>query len=679
MDPSEVVGRLSKGIGTVEFRGETIKGRLSLVDLQFDGPIKFIDCTIHGDFDISRAHIFSLELRNCEVKGHLILQQSRLKGHATLAEIRATSLQGTELRVGGRLDLQGAVIKEGIVLLDAVIEGSIRAQTLESNATLLDGSKIGHGVFFTKATIANLRMLHANVGTVVDLEEAKIEALNLDGLSVGGSLNGKKSRIGTAHIIAAHVKGDINFREVHFSGRADFDRTTVEDSIRFMDARFDAEAEFLGLKVAGQFIFDNAIVAKNFSAQGLIVEGDARFIRARFTGEADFDRAQFGSGLFADNNGAAIFQSTATFMDVCFNGNANFYQCEFYGRSRFDRMQVRGRMLFGKAKFRTGNEPVGLLGLRIGGQAVFDEAEFSSALHLDGSVIEQDLRFFSAVFHSGVAFPAVRVGGQAVFDGAVFKDTVSFVRMNVAGELGLLGTRFEKAAYFERADIQGGVFVGQHVSGTVTTFQGPASFTGCHFGAMLNLSKVDLQGVTDFSNAVFDAIWDYTAFARLIVDHDVEPGNSLRTVEDLAARAGNPAAARSIYYLRRSTELSARWSEAQKSRAIRPLPSLAWNAILRYTVGYGVRPERLMAILVALTVAQSIALVHGASVANAVPSWPRAVTISIASLSPLPSEDGIVYESEPVEVLVNLIRVTGWITVTIGVLALGGFFRKFSW
>lgn len=181
--------------------------------------------------------------------------------------------------------------------------------------------------------------------------------------------------------------------------------------------------------------------------------GDANFSGAHFKGGCNFERTKF-SGVVAFISsqflGAANFSRVAIQDIDCsravFKHGANFRHAEFMGAAIFDRCNfnrtstfeasVFAEAIFTDAIFRD----VSFQNTKIGGVALFGDAEFEGSLIFDGAKIGDLADFSSSVPKaiggdrrlsrggSSVSFEDTVFDGPAIFENRIFRTGANFTR-----------------------------------------------------------------------------------------------------------------------------------------------------------------------------------------------------------------------------------------------------------
>lgn len=200
-------------------------------------------------------------------------------------------------------------------------------------------------------------------------------------------------------------EGDAHFGGVTFGGEARFGSAVFEEEARFSGARCEGEVRFDAAALRGLAWFDDATIA-----------GSASFDGATFSSVASFDGVAFGGPVAFDR---AAFASQVSFVGATFARLASFDQTTFTGESWFTRAELCGGAWFGEARF---TEGVSYRGAWLGGDVVFDEAEFAGPVDVDGAN-SGSVSFRRARFLAEQSLH-LRSGGPVVFMGSRFAQRV---------------------------------------------------------------------------------------------------------------------------------------------------------------------------------------------------------------------------------------------------------------
>jgi uncharacterized protein YjbI with pentapeptide repeats len=213
---------------------------------------------------------------DCPNFGYLSLRQVEIDGPVDLRYCRFTAAPDFfQLRTTSYVDLEGARLERGIKasFIEAPDGVDFYRATLGGNLDL-EGSKVGD------------RLRIANCGTING-------SLVLRGCQIDGDLECYDITVsGPAYLSNMMVEGDISFRKSSFSEGVQFFYTTSRQKVDLSHCRFIGLADFEGLRVAHDLIWDEASFQRN----------------------AIFDKADLGGFM----EGAATFQGEASFARTIF-------------------------------------------------------------------------------------------------------------------------------------------------------------------------------------------------------------------------------------------------------------------------------------------------------------------------------------------------------------------------
>lgn len=204
-----------------------------------------------------------------------------------------------------------------------------------------------------------------------------------------------------------------SFRDTEFKNEAFFKNAIFEEFADFEDAKFLAEAIFIGTE------FGNSASFKN----------------AKFSNDADFEDAQFGDNADFAN---AEFASSSWFERSKFNKNTSFYSTQFNEGALFQDAQFGDWVAFDNAKFL---EKTDFTRTTFSGTSSFVDTQFGDRLIFFGTMFEGDAHFkvvnknssekdqFNPSNFKSVSFAGSTFKGRADFSGRTFTAATSFGRV----------------------------------------------------------------------------------------------------------------------------------------------------------------------------------------------------------------------------------------------------------
>jgi hypothetical protein len=229
----------------VQVVGAWVTGRLDLTDLQLPASLWLYRCVFDAALELDGARIAgSLSLRDCRIPGL----------HADRCDLRGDLVVDAGTTVAGEVRLRGARIGGDINAAGARIGRGEPAAVSAQRPWVADGAQIGGDVRLHRGfeSIGEVRWVGAHIGGDFDASRARLsghidrqglrhEALNLDGIRVGGNLvlDSGFAAAGTVSAVRARIGGDLLGSGATFDLTGD--STWGEDgaSLRLDRARID--------------------------------------------------------------------------------------------------------------------------------------------------------------------------------------------------------------------------------------------------------------------------------------------------------------------------------------------------------------------------------------------------------------------------------------------------------
>lgn len=239
------------------------------------------------------------------------------------------------------------------------------------------------------------------------------------------------------------------------------------------------------------------------------------------TGRSRMGTALFDSAIFQGTAHfeSVIFQGDALFGTATFEGNASFESAVFHGDALFDPTIFKGFVQFHLATFRSdarfqsaifeSKAATAFTSVTFEGDASFISARFKSAALFTSAVFERDASFLLASFESSIQFVSAFFKGDArfdqatfrhyaQFDSAVFGGVAEFDQVTFHSSVAFTWTRCGNGARFDRATFHG--FVQFHS----TTFGNDALFTSATFKNDAWFRSTNFEKDARFEGAVFE-------------------------------------------------------------------------------------------------------------------------------------------------------------------------------
>jgi hypothetical protein len=605
--------KLAERVVAVRLRGAQVVGRLNLGGATLRCPLELNQCYLRHRLDLAKANIPNLSLRGSYLHSRLSGRQLQV-AHTLNLSRRFHCNSGAvfkQAHIGGELDCSEAVFANrggyalnanrltadgGVFLRKAQCTGEIRLQGAhiggqlvcteavfanpDGNALSADGLTVDGGVFLRKAQCTGeVGLPGADIRGVLACDEAVLtnpggNALRADGLTVDGGVFLRKAQCtGEVRLPGADIKGVLACNEAvltnpdgnalraegltvgggvflskaRCTGEVGLLGADIKGALACNEARCIGEVGLLGAHVGGQLICDEAVFTNlsgpSLIADDLTADGVMSLRKAQCTGEVRLLGAHVGGQLICDE---AVFTNPSGH-----SLNANRLTAD-------DGMSLRKTQCTGEVR---------LLGAHIEGALDCTEATFvnpdgdalnAARLTLDGAMFLQ-----KAQCTGEVQLSAAHIGGQLVCNEATF--------VNPNG----------KAVSLQSTSVVGDVLM------YPDSLEGGLDLTRTQVGAWLDAKKTWPQSIT-LDGFVYSSIHapDATIEDRL---RSWLPRNSYRPqpYEQLAGvyrREGNEQAARVV------TIGKQRARRADHARWWIRWPSVAWSAVLRWSIGYGYRP-----------------------------------------------------------------------------------------
>lgn len=495
------------------------------------------------------------------------------------------------------------------------------------------------------------------------------------------------------------LKDTIDLSFSVFKKAAVFDGSRFENRVLLNGIRTQADLKWKTTDFGSELECQDATIGRNLSAEGAVFrsfdfEGssiggvalfkDEKSRRAEFRGDATFDLVQINGGLQIQS---AEFQSEVTFTAATIKNFADFRNAIFRGKAQFDGASFLGDAKFDAVQFvpkkpDTDNddkdvdtELIRFPGVRIAGQAVFDNCLFAGSARFDQTHFESEAFFESAKFSEDVRFDGASFAGPASFEGASFVPNGASNRIDFRGAKG------------------GSIdFTGAHFSGGTVTFQ-DAAFRVVYFHHESEAIASDRQlplrgkGGLDLRGFTYERIFmSWREALEILEPYDVQP---YRQLERALRTMGKDHEADDVY-------LQQRWrafrNSIQRKQWLVATGLLIYGCVLRF----GVKPWRLAGISILLLLC-SVAIFHqpnatepikdSACIAHQLDPW-EAFGVSLNYFLPIQVPVSACYAAstrtafEACRHLISfalwatILKILGWIFVPLGVAALGGLLRQ---
>jgi hypothetical protein len=569
-----------------------------------------------GDLDLTASVLQVVRLRNAHVGGELTLDGVELlggdppdlgDGAVHPLERRATSAAGMVLvagamRVDGTMSCRNGFVAHGLVDLTVAHIGgqlSLHDARLEGGLAA-DGLRVDVGMWFVRVEAkATIRLLSARIAGQLSMRATTLaEGMIADGLRVEGAMfcDDRFVAEGPVRLIGAHVAGPLTLKDATFAKGIHADRLRVEGGM-FCHEGFEArdEVRLLAAHVGGQILCRGASFGGGLAADGIRVvddmfcDGDftsakdVRLLGAHIGGQLSFNGAKLAGDLTADGmrveggmfcgEGCTV-EGVVRLVAASVKVQLSFSDATLVGGMLADRLHVAGNM-FCQVGFRS-TGPIRLLAAHVTQQLSFGEGTLACpeglALDLEGARIDGDL---------GLQFAERPLGGvdlTGVTVGRLFDSESTWPR-----SLRLAGCSYRQAHAAEDAS------------------RPPDADAPLRrlWRGMRPAPPPDVQR--------------RLRWIRLAEEESVAPASGESPASAPIAPRGSrfapqPYTELMALYRREGRDGDVRYvayeRERRRSGQLRPLGK-AWNAFLRWTVGYGYKPLRALGLLFALVIVGS--------------------------------------------------------------------------
>jgi hypothetical protein len=554
--------------------GLRISGRLNLHAVQLKAPLIFHGCYFDEPVNLMAATAVEIRLTGCHLSV-LAADQLITRGDLDLSmsTLKIVSLPGAH--IGGQFVLNGTKLTSDSYPPD-LGDGTLHprqsrqfASTYAEVALMADGLRVDEGMFCRNGFEAQgeVRLPGAHIGGQLSFNKATLrQGLSAFGLKVDRDMFCRNG---------FEAQGEVNLRRAHIAGALEFDNATLGQGLSanslhvgmgmYCQNGFEAqEVNLQNAHIAGQLSFEKATLRQGLTAYGLRVDGDMfcrngfeargqiRLLGAHIAGQLSFDNATLGQRLLAESLQVGASMYCRNGFEA--QGEVNLRRAHIAGALEFDNATLRqGLSAFGlkvdrNMYCRNGFEAQGEVNLQsahIAGQLSFSEAKpiilSERALILDGARVDDDLVLcFTERCEGEISLADARVGRLLDSESTWPK------RLRLGG--------FEYDAVRTTED--------RNQEGWRMRRNRPAVEQRLRWIRLAEESQNDGSGASGYVPQ---------PYMQLIAFYQ---------------REGRDGDARRVAYEREC-----------RHRNQHGLPRKAWNTLLRFTVGYGYRPLRALAVL----------------------------------------------------------------------------------
>jgi hypothetical protein len=583
--------------GQLSFNKATLRQGLSAFGLKVDRDMFCRNgFEAQGEVNLRRAHIAgALEFDNATL-GQGLSANSLHVGMGMYCQngFEAQEVNLQNAHIAGQLSFEKATLRQGLTAYGLRVDGDMFCRNgFEARGQIrLLGAHIAGQLSFDNATLGQRLLAESlQVGASmycrngfeaqgeVNLRRAHIAgALEFDNATLRQGLSARLLHVGMTMYCrnGFEAQGEVNLQSAHIGDLLSFDNATLRQGLSAFGLKVDrdmfcrngfeaqGEVNLQSAHIAGQLSFEKATLRQGLTAYGLRVDGDMfcrngfeargqiRLLGAHIAGQLSFDNATLGQRLLAESLQVGASMYCRNGFEA--QGEVNLRRAHIAGALEFDNATLRqGLSAFGlkvdrNMYCRNGFEAQGEVNLQsahIAGQLSFSEAKpiilSERALILDGARVDDDLVLcFTERCEGEISLADARVGRLLDSESTWPK------RLRLGG--------FEYDAVRTTED--------RNQEGWRMRRNRPAVEQRLRWIRLAEESQNDGSGASGYVPQ---------PYMQLIAFYQ---------------REGRDGDARRVAYEREC-----------RHRNQHGLPRKAWNTLLRFTVGYGYRPLRALAVL----------------------------------------------------------------------------------
>lgn len=665
---------------------------------EVDGEARFPGAVIGGQAAFTGVEFKDVIFSGTEIKGGLFFQPLEKDYSQSIFSDIPCSIKGKAdfvgTRIGGQARFEVSHFKE-LAFDTAEIKGTLlvlgdgKSPCHIEGKTSLRGAQIGGQVVFIGVTFKELAF-----------DAAKVSA----DLMMQPDDNDNPCRItGEARFHSATIDGSLDFKGVIFGGRVALDRTVIKKTLFFQP--------------------DN-------KGRPCVITGDARFLGVHISGQAVFEGVRFYSGAFFNNahiGDKAIFKGVI-FKEVVsplselpldlrlpkslnnkirYNPSKELLILEggMSEEEKIQLMELSEDLSYRKAiEALSQNSTFSFSGIEIKGGITFKPDDKGEPCDIQHKVNFNSANIGGPVLFLGVNLNTITFDNTIVKGNLFFKPAGNCAQPNIRGEARFLGVyiggqvgfesiSFEKEVCFQGANVDGEVFV----RGTAV----PAlTVSGAHIKKLLEIdpkSEVydlvlkdsnigslsihweQINGKLELIGCNYNSVEDKEGLLRTLLAKKEKKRQPYQFLENLCRDIGEADFANEVYY-QRCILVAPHWKES-------PI-SFLWDRLLRWGVGYGVKPKNILCLLgvfwlFGLIMFKIPWFIQSFDPPGSTPSLLDAAWLSIANLLPgVPGEYPLVIPNWELTVagkwLATFQRIIGWLAISACGFAATGIFRRYG-
>jgi len=477
-----------------------------------------------------------------------------------------------------------------MVLIGLRITGGLNLEATELQAPL-----IAHGCWFDEPISVS-----GTTASELRLTACRIPGLAGDQLHTRGDLDLSASEVGVVSLQRAHIGGSVLLIGTELA-RGTVPIALGDGTLRPREAA-TATREGISLMAEGIHIEGDLLCEQGFRAGG-----EVHLSRARVAGMVGSSHALFDGDLIAEGlqvEGALAFRDGFVAKGVVALPGARVSRDISMIGAKLQALSADSCRVDGGLFLREGfrcEEKVRLIGGTVAGQISFSGSRLVDGLHADRLSAGAGM-YFRSNFHSSgeVRLCGAEVGGQLSLTGATLTSSTGLA-------LDLEGARIDQDLMLRFAEPPaGGVDLTDTRAGRIAdseaTWPSLLRLESCEYGAVYATEDWESRppphgrwqrlwmGVKRLRPSTSEEVKRRLRWLSLAEQERYSPRPYTQLVETYR-RQGRDADARRVAYER----------ELRRASGLRPA-GRAWNAFLRWTVGYGYKPLRAVALLIALVV-----------------------------------------------------------------------------
>ncbi len=480
-DRNRTSGRLPRGM---TLAGLHIIGDINLREVQLEAPLRLIGCRIEGRIYLDFSQMQTLDIRACEID----------------------RLDARGVTVAGDVILSDVVVKSGVFLDDAVIQGRVRIVranlsksdpkeiiserlVLEKHrsaiALSLGGSKIDD--------VVSINVLNAQ-GAVI-LDHAKIGAnLALENLQI----DGKPSIEASEHYGSG--QGEAASRGFAFKAM----NARVDGTIDFSNSVFHGEVRMLSLEAKGSLYFDQVFIlganGRSLLLDFAAIGEDLRLRGFEATGCIRLRKARVGGDLMLSHNEDDGVERQPFRVETQVSDDKSPEPIDAYDRIKGFAMRLSGARIEGDFRvIGTNTKPAEILGtldlnsLHVGRKLRIEACNLkyrleNTAIFGPFLVVDGDIRWSGVHVEGTIDFQDAKVTGSFEILPYLGRDDerVRSFRADGAGREALLLRRMEIGGDLR---IDGTELLEETEEGARFRINGPTMLTAARIGGELTLAR----------------------------------------------------------------------------------------------------------------------------------------------------------------------------------------------